>query len=185
MHTTRIEADQRSFSDPDGNTYFILFCTTTTRLRPEPSPGHAYVVWGTEDNSAQRSDQFSAGFYPDPEAGLRGVFGAVPGVLKEEALTGAFQYTDLILQVTVDRSVYEETQVTIDDWVTEEYNLAINNCIEFMKAVASQLDVPVPDDSFGNFPGLYMTKLIVNYVFHSIEDQAAPRSLGRTQKSSF
>lgn len=141
--------------------YFVVF---VSRESPGIGPGHAFVLWGTEDNTAKVSIQEAWGFYPKDDS--KGVFGDVPGEVRNEAYKKSkdkvVNYTArLVIQLTKDD--YERSKFVRNRWKSEfqNYNLAKRNCVSFVKEVADSLGVATPSvSSLPDTPLEFMTKTI-------------------------
>ena len=77
--------DARFRPSEDSGNYFIVVATRRPDL-PSPS-GHAFIVWGKEDSSAQLSSQVTFGFYPKDGIDAQTILGSdVPGDIVAESL---------------------------------------------------------------------------------------------------
>jgi hypothetical protein len=144
--------DKRTYTDATGSHYFVVFCARGGSLT-----GHAFVVWGSEDNRQRMSTQLGYGFYP--VNGI-GILDFVPGSLQNEAFNPkTLLITDRLI-VEVNKELYFRTQQTIGRWMTNNFNLLANNCISFDMDVAGQIPLKVPSRSITNVPSTYLQKLI-------------------------
>ncbi len=120
--------------------YFVIIIARDGRL------GHAFVSWGMEDQQGQRSVEQGFGLYP--KKGL-GVFSTVPGVLKDEWKEKSYSRMTNRLVVEVDKEAYDATLKIRDEWAARgEYKVIENDCVEFTKAVAQELGLPIPKRSW-------------------------------------
>lgn len=146
------QVDRRTYSDATGNKYYLVFCA-----RGGSATGHAFIIWGIEDNRRFVSGQKAFGFYPSKGIGA---FGSVPGNIKDEALSGKMNLITDRLTVRVDKAVYDRTQKAISKWSTADYRLFNNNCINFVMEVARDAGLQVPSKSSTVTPSAYVQNLI-------------------------
>lgn len=152
--------DARTSSDADGNNYFVVFCSRLSD-NPTTKPGHAFVVWGVEDNQNRRSVQSAYGFYPNPNDSFRALFQTVSGQIVNEANNpspSSLLTARLIVQV--NRQPFTDSQGQIATWRTSDYNLFSRNCIGFARAVAVCLGLFPPDIGTFQLPTSYLENLI-------------------------
>ena len=167
--------DLRNSTDADGNNYYVVFCSRDSE-GSGGFPGHAYVVWGTEDSSAAMSSQKAFGFYPQDESAtgeVAALFTDIPGALVDDALkktsptTGLSSFANSTLStarliVQVNQAPFASSQAEVDTWRTADYNLFAKNCIDFVHAVAVDLGLFPPDVGLAEFPTTYLDHLIEN-----------------------
>lgn len=138
--------------------YFLVFCARPINLPTSPF-GHAFVVWGLEDNSRKMSSQEAFGFYAvsaaKPVTGLD-----VPGELKAEAFATSLKFTTERLIVQVDSEVYDRAKVEARKWGTSDYNLASRNCVHFLSAIAKLAKLNAPTYNVGTLPQTYVKLLL-------------------------
>lgn len=152
--------DARFRPSENGNKYFIVLAARRPDL-PSPS-GHAFIVWGKEDATAQMSSQATFGFYPKNSIDLEVVLGeSVPGdVLAESLESTNHQRISGRLIVEVNREDYEKAQARIAPWKTNDYNLYAQNCISFAKDVAETIGLQGTTISVNQLPANFFTALI-------------------------
>ena len=155
-----IKIDARNSSDADGNNYFIVFCSRKSE-NLLTKPGHAFVIWGIEDNQTQMSTQTSFGFYPDEDNEFKALFSTVPGRLVDEAKkqTPSRLFTARMI-VQVNRESFFSSQSAIDDWKTSNYDLYSKNCMHFVREIALNLGLFPPTVTSFELPSEYLQKLI-------------------------
>jgi hypothetical protein len=154
--------DARTGTDADGNNYYVVFCARDSD-NSSAKPGHAFVVWGIEDNTAAISSQQAFGFYPDASDESKAAFGTVSGQLVDEATKNtpsSLLTARLIVQVNKDP--FETSQVEITTWQTSDYNLFSKNCISFARAVAVAIGLFPPPVATVELPTTYLDDLIEN-----------------------
>lgn len=145
--------DRRTMSDGSGSRYFVVLCA-----RGGSATGHAFVVWGMEDAQKAMSSQEGHGFYS--KNGEAGLFGPVPGELKDEAVKKSISQISDRLIVEVDRKVYEASRTAISRWATTDYRLFGTNCISFAADVARTMGLSTPPQGSLTFPAAFLQKLI-------------------------
>lgn len=146
------QIDARNASTADKSAYYIVFCA-----RAGSQTGHAFVAWGTEDDAHAVSRQVAYGFYP---AEGRGIFGSVPGEVRNEAFTDKTALLTDRLIVRVTKEQYERALAVYPRWETTEYNLFVTNCVAFTADVARNLGLRVPKHTSMTFPSEFVTILI-------------------------
>ena len=144
--------DLRNASFAEANAYLVVFCA-----RGGSATGHAFVAWGVEDEEKVVSRQDAYGFYPERNAG---VFGYVPGEVRNEAFNPKSALITDRLIVRVTKAQFEETLRIYPMWQTRDYNLFTTNCVAFAAAVARSLGLTVPDHTSFRFPSDFITTLI-------------------------
>lgn len=149
-----LRLDRRRYIDRSGNRYYIVLAA-----RNGSPTGHAFVIWGKEDSKHRYSSQTAFGFYP--ESGKKfGVFGSVPGAIRNEALK---PYSSLITDrviIEVNSDWYEASKVEIAKWSTSDYRLFSRNCISFVRAVAQRTNTKLPAWSSTDYPSTQVKKII-------------------------
>jgi hypothetical protein len=148
--------DKRTYTDASGNRYYVVFCARPVSL---PSLGHAFVTWGMEDYQRRISIATAFGFYPSSVSG-KAAYGYVPGSIRSEAFNPASTLITEKLIVEVNREAYWSSQYPISTWATSNYNLFTNNCIGFVRDVASKVRILVPPRGILDTPSWYTKKLI-------------------------
>jgi hypothetical protein len=144
------------------NTYYIVFAARGSS-GSSGKPGHAFVVWGTEDSGNSISVQKAWGLYPDASM-VKAIFGTVPGNLANEAFVEGSTSTNFTarLIVKVNSTIFKESQEVINDWKTSDYNLYAKNCIHFCRNVAVRIALFPPDVGLFELPEEYLKELINN-----------------------
>lgn len=152
--------DARFRPDDKSGRYFIVIAARRPDL-PSPS-GHAFIVWGREDSSAQMSSQVKFGFYPKEGVDMQTVLGSdVPGDIVAESLESTnYQRISGRLIVQVNKEDYENAQSRIAVWKTSDYNLYSKNCISFAKDVASTIGLRGADIPVDQLPANFFTAMV-------------------------
>lgn len=154
-HAEDLRLDHRRYTDRSGARYFVVLAA-----RGGSATGHAFVVWGKQDPRQQLSSQAAFGFYP-AQSNRFGVFGAVPGAIRNEALKPTSSLiTDRVI-IEVNRDWYEASQTEMAKWATSDYRLFSRNCISFVRAVAQRTNTKLPAWSKTDFPSSHIKKIIV------------------------
>jgi hypothetical protein len=152
--------DARFRPSEDSGNYFIVVATRRPDL-PSPS-GHAFIVWGKEDSSAQLSSQVTFGFYPKDGIDAQTILGSdVPGDIVAESLESTnHQRISGRLIVQVNKEDFETAQARIAAWKTSDYNLYAKNCISFAKDVSSTIGLLGTDIPVDQIPANFFTAMI-------------------------
>lgn len=137
--------DNRHLVDADGSAYYVIFCA---RVSEGAGVGHAFILWGKEDNTAMMSSNEAYGFYP--ETGTKAVFGSVPGQLRDEIAKNAvdaMKNVTSMLYVRVNQDDFTSSKSLFSQWETTDYSLYLKNCISFTRAVAQRIElIGFPED---------------------------------------
>jgi hypothetical protein len=147
-----VERDARR--DKTSRGLYLVFCS---RDSPGGSPpGHAFVVWGKDDEKKQMCSVEAYGFYPKEG---KGVFGPVPSEISNEALKKGGPRS-CVLVVKVDQAQYQEAETIRRKWSEQgDFQLAKRDCVSFSDALASSLNLARPSRSKALLPQTYMKKL--------------------------
>jgi hypothetical protein len=146
------QIDARNTSTTEASAYYVVFCA-----RAGSQTGHAFVAWGAEDDEHAVSRQAAYGFYPEEG---RGIFGSVPGEVRNEAFSDKTALLTDRLIVRVTKEQYETALAVYPQWETKEYNLFTTNCVAFTADVARHLGLRVPKHTSMTFPSEFITTLI-------------------------
>jgi hypothetical protein len=123
--------------------YFVVLAS-----RGRSSTGHAFVVWGIEDDAAQHSTVRALGLYPDGERDSDNCGSAVhhvPGRLMDEFENHSVQAISQQLIVRVDRESFDRSVKLAREWgCRREFSLLKHDCVEFLRAVGEAFDLPMP-----------------------------------------
>jgi len=146
------QIDARNASTAEVSAYYIVFCA-----RAGSQTGHAFVAWGVEDETHAVSRQVAYGFYPEDG---RGIFGSVPGEIRNEAFTEKTALLTDRLIVRVTKEQYAAALAVYPRWETTEYHLFTTNCVAFGADVARTLGLRVPKQTSLTFPSEFIATLI-------------------------
>ncbi|NOZ94117.1 MAG: hypothetical protein GXP47_05155 [Acidobacteria bacterium] len=140
--------------------YSLLFCW---RKSPGWSelPGHAFVVWASEDPDRCFSSAEAFGFYPvkgDTLGVVRQVVGPVPGKLRDDLLT-RHEIGD-ILEVRVSRDAFRRTEAVRRRWESHPYRLTTSDCVTVLMEVARAAGLQAPPRWQAGTPQAMIDQLI-------------------------
>ena len=150
---------------PGTDRYYVVFIGRGGSLS-----GHALVVWGHEDQAAQRTEMKGFGLYPkDP--GARAYFGPVDGKIVDELnplnprAPLALQTDSLIAEV--DAGKYNSSLKIVDAYKDRAtYSLVSSDCVSFVANVATSIGLNVPGRSWTSpstwMPQAWIRALIAN-----------------------
>jgi hypothetical protein len=127
--------DRRTASEE--KQYFLVFAA-----RDGSVTGHAFVVWGTEDNQKTMSTVAAFGMYPKEG---KGVLGDVPGEIVNELLSGEMKHTTDRLIVRVDADVYARADRIRRRWVGNSYRTVERDCVTFVQEISRSAGLKTPE----------------------------------------
>ena len=121
--------------------YFVVFAA-----RGESLTGHAFVAWGIEDGVSRRSTLRALGLYPENAGNnCSSMVRTVPGRVMDEMLNHSVQSISVELIVRVDPALYDRSWKVAHAWdCRNEFSLITHDCVEFLRAVADSLHLPMP-----------------------------------------
>jgi hypothetical protein len=108
--------------------------------------GHAFVLWGSEDNVRQRSTIKAYGLYPENEKdACSSAIRRVPGAVVDESTNhGIANITDELI-VKVDESDFKRLLKVARSWQCKrEFALLSSDCVEFIRAIGDSLGLDMP-----------------------------------------
>lgn len=153
------EAILNSFICPVGNVYYVTFAS-----RSQPFPGHAFVVWSSDDNQEGLCKYGALGKAPhtsdSANSSAIAAFREVDGKVKFEPTN---ETIDDKLSIPVDRSQYDLSLQIAQDFLSDgKYMLVKNDCVEYAKKVAKLIGLKVPNErSLSNLtPSQFIHNLI-------------------------
>jgi hypothetical protein len=125
--------------------------------RGSSAVGHAYVLLGRELNDGLILFNEVKGFYPAKNDVVHYMFGkgAVKQTLDDASQDVRFRVYITPLQETKIRAVFKK-------WEDKNYNLALQNCVDFTRAVAREANLEVPfigGDLSQEFPSVFVRLL--------------------------
>jgi hypothetical protein len=147
--------DKRTCPGQTGDRFFLIFCARSGSVT-----GHCFVIWARINPDPQTWTECAFGFYPVYNYIRHGIVFPAPGVLRQEDLVEKGPLVTHQLIVEVDESDFYRTQQAIHDWSDQKYRLVTNNCIHFLKDVASLSGLVIPPPSWCATPRCYLHQLM-------------------------
>jgi hypothetical protein len=123
--------------------YYVVLAS-----RGGSSTGHAFVVWGIEDDARKMSSMEALGLYPENEVAncatlIHTVSGS--GRVMDEMLNHSVQGITYALIVKVDESDFKRSRRVAREWdCRHEFSLLGRDCVEFLRAVGVSLHLKMP-----------------------------------------
>jgi hypothetical protein len=121
--------------------FYVIFAA-----RGGSATGHAFVLWGSEDNVHQRSTIRAYGLYPENDKdACSSAIRKVPGAVVDESTNhGIANITDELI-VKVDESDFNRSLKVARSWhCKREFSLLSSDCVEFLRAVGDSLHLEMP-----------------------------------------
>jgi hypothetical protein len=116
---------------------YITFCASLAS-NPHGFPGHAYVVWRT-DQTADILDAQAIGYVPlNPGDQIRSLYASVPGLLVPKASQNNMRNMET-LTVIVDPKTYERTRLLAREWQSTDFKAGVRDCVSFVDFVAKDV----------------------------------------------
>jgi len=110
---------------------WLIFTASRKNLSQGSLAGHAFVSFIKDDPIRKQTIVIGCwGFYP---ANGGGYFGYVDGVIRNDAK----RQKDLTLMVEVNDDEFDKAMVVKNEWETRRYKLSKQNCVDFVRNVAS------------------------------------------------
>lgn len=136
----------------------------TFAAREEPFPGHAFVIWSSENNTDNICKAKSLGKVPTTSGGADTskivTLHEVSGEVRDEPPTEKMDYK---LILSIDRQQYEKTLFFAKPFLpndsSRKYQLFDNDCIEFSKSVAKLLNLKIPSRITNPTPAKFVKAL--------------------------
>lgn len=149
--------DKRTMTNSNGNIYFLVFIAKPTILNGGKNAGHAFVVWGAEDNTARMSYGEGWGLYPKNTMDVLKL-SEVPGEIKNDGITSS-NYSRLIIKV--DKNVYDQALAKKKEWADKgTYEILTRDCLSFTIDIATIAKLTTPARTgFDNVPWQYLISL--------------------------
>src|SRR5260370_710683 len=126
---------------PGNQRFYVIFAS-----RGGSATGHAFVVWGMEDDVRQRSTIKAFGLYPESEGNnCSSAVRTVPGRVLDELANHSVQGITQELIVRVDESYYQRSWKVARQWdCKREFSLLSRDCDAFLQAVGNSLCLNMP-----------------------------------------
>ena len=124
-----------------GKAHYVVFAS-----RGGSVTGHAFVVWGIEDDARRQSTIQAFGLYPENDsANCRSMIRTVPGRVMDEMANHSVQSINMELIVRVDEKDFRHSLKVARSWDCRgEFSLFSRDCVEFLRAVGESLDLTMP-----------------------------------------
>lgn len=113
--------------------------------------GHAFVLWGVEDNIRRRSTIRAFGLYPDGSRDNCATLvrtasgGIVRGGILDEMKNHSFQAITEELILRVDEADFTRSWRVAREWdCRHQFSLLNRDCVEFLRAVGDSLHLNMP-----------------------------------------
>ena len=121
--------------------FYVVFAS-----RNDTTTGHAFIVWGVEDDKRRCSTVQALGLYPESDSGTcRTAFGTVSGHLVDEKVNHSVGKIAAQLTVRVDEAVFNESIKAAREWdCRHDFSLLNRDCVEFLRVVGSALHLNMP-----------------------------------------
>jgi hypothetical protein len=155
--TTYSEEPRSGSSIP--HSWYIVFLADGGSLT-----GHSYVVWGQENPSKLRSEQYCFGLYAQGGDLKELVFGKVVGELRDDDCWSAINTTHRLI-VKVDEVDFHNAMGVYHRWAQLEqegrleYELRYSDCVTFLIEVAEAVGLSTPSRGL-LFPQDYVKQLM-------------------------
>jgi len=147
------------FSTSRGSTrYYVVFAA-----RNDTRTGHAFVIWGVEDDRKRRSTIKAMGLYPEyQEDDWKSVVRLVPGTIVDEQINHSLSSIAGELILKVDAAAYQESLKTASVWECKhEFAVLRRDCVEFLRDVGTSLGLDMPRRmAAGATPHAYVQALL-------------------------
>ncbi len=110
------------------------------------STGHAFVVWGVEDDARKMSSIEALGLYPENDSEqCSTVISTVAGRVMDEMVNHSVQGITYALILRVDESDFNRSRKVAREWdCRHEFSLWSRDCVEFVRAVGDSLHLKMP-----------------------------------------
>jgi len=145
---------------PVGTKFYVIIAA-----RGGSATGHAFVLWGSEDNVRQRSTIQAYGLYPENEKDACGsAIRKVPGSVVDESTNhGIANITDELI-VKVDERDFSRSLKVARSWQCKrEFALLSSDCVEFIRAVGDSLGLEMPRRTLTRWtPRAYVRALLAS-----------------------
>jgi hypothetical protein len=121
--------------------FYVVFAS-----RNDTTTGHAFVVWGVEDDVHRCSSVKAFGLYPESDNGTcRTAFGTVSGHLVDEKINHSVGKIAAELVVQVDENAFNESMRVAREWdCRHAFSLISRDCVEFLRVVGNSLHLDMP-----------------------------------------
>lgn len=147
---------------------FITFMARTTAPVTQQTLGHAFFCINLHLNNGEKEECF--GFYP--QSVMKALNG--PGVISNEFKKAAIQNVSGSIDHKITESTRSAVYAEIQKWAGANYKLVLNNCGDFIYAVAAVAGLSRPDRSTLTLPTEFVQGLKDRYWTGSWGSSDAP-----------
>jgi hypothetical protein len=125
----------------DRQAFYVILAS-----RGGSSTGHAFVVWGIEDDARKMSTVEALGLYPENDSDqCSTVVRTVSGRVMDEMVNHSVQSITYALIVRVDERDFQRSRKVARAWnCRHEFSLLSRDCVEFLRAVGVSLHLKMP-----------------------------------------
>ena len=133
-----------------------LMASKVSVINPEFT-GHAFMCIFVKFNGGIKEDCY--GFYS--QNGVRGYIGG-PGLVDSEFSKNFERFGRIQAAISLSVTEAQRRQILslVSEWNRKDYNLTNQQCVDFIRAVASVVGGPIPAYDATDFPADFLTKLI-------------------------
>ena len=143
---------------PTRKSFYVILAA-----RGGSATGHAFVLWGIEDNVRRRTTIQAFGLYPDGSRGnCSTLVRTVPGGILDEMKTHSYQAITQELIVRVDEADFNRSWRVARRWDCQhQFSLLNRDCVEFVRAVGESLHLNMPRRRIDSWtPQAYLRALL-------------------------
>ena len=143
---------------PTRKSFYVILAA-----RGGSATGHAFVLWGIEDNVRRRTTIQAFGLYPDGSRGnCSTLVRTVPGGILDEMKTHSYQAITQELIVRVDEADFKRSWRVARRWDCQhQFSLLNRDCVEFVRAVGESLHLNMPRRRIDSWtPQAYLRALL-------------------------
>src|SRR5260370_20807135 len=163
-------------------THYVVFAS-----RGGSTTGHAFVVWGIEDDKRRQSTIQAFGLYPENEGtNCSSVIRTVPGRMMDEMQNHSVQAITMELIVRVDVGDFKRSLKVARAWdCRREFSLFSRDCVEFVRAVGESLSLIMPSRGVTRWtPQAYVHALLASVTEESLDlEDAVYRRIADEEES--
>jgi hypothetical protein len=121
--------------------HYVVFAA-----RGGSATGHAFVLWGVEDDALRTSAVKAFGLYPaNTKDNCGSVYRTVPGAIQDEFVNHSIEGITEELIVRVDEDAFDQSWKAARQWgCNHEFSLLSRDCVEFLRAAGTSLYLNMP-----------------------------------------
>ena len=121
--------------------FYVVFAA-----RGGSATGHAFVLWGVEDDASRTSTVKAFGLYPENSHDNCGsVYRTVPGAIQDEFANHSIESITEELIVQVDEDAFKRSWRVARQWgCNHRFSLLSRDCVELLRAAGTSLDLKMP-----------------------------------------